>query len=211
MKVKIVISKTDGHVTIKAVDLTGDAWDDYLYYIEQARRSQLSNDLHGTNRALRAALGNLIAHLEGVVSGVHLKLQKSRNDFKPLKRPDGRCTLKSQILDLRKHAREQMSRPLPYLRLHLKPLRDILVHPTITKTDRDEATGAKIELSELDLFDLTLSRLSTDGNHVSQWLDRLCALYGYKRVHDTHKMIKDLTGKMEALGVKSTGPEPRRM
>lgn len=207
MKVEIIISD-GGHVTIKAVDLTGDVWDDYLHYIEQARGSQSSNDLHGTNRGLRAALGNLIAHLEGVVSGLYLKLQSTRSDFKPLKRPDGRCTLKVQISDLRKHARQQMRRHLPYLRLRLKALRDILVHPTITKIDPDGPPGYKIELSEVDLFDLTISTLSADGEHISQWLDRVCTLYSYTRIHDTRKIVDDFKAK---LGGELTGSEPRRI
>lgn len=198
-------------VTIAAIDLTGDAWSDYLHYIDQARELESSGDLHGTNRALRSALGNLIAHLEGVVSGLHLKLQETRIDFKPFTRPDGRCTVKSQISHLRNHAKQHMHCPLPYLRLRLKPLRDILVHPSISKTAYDEGTGREIILSELDLFDLTFSELSREGRQISQWLDRLCAIYEYTRIHDTEKIIKDFVEKVGEFGMKLSGPGPKRL
>ena len=209
---RVEVTYDGEHLIIKAVDLTGDAWDDYLHYLEQARSSQASNDLHGTNRALRDALGHLIAHLEGVVTGLYNKLRDTRSDFRPRIRLDGRhCTLRDQIADLRKHARQQMKNPLPYLPLRLKALRDILVHPTITKIDPDKGASDQIKLSELDLFDLTLSSLTADGNRISQWLDRLCGIYGYTRLHDTYKVIEDVKAKVKELGVELAGPEPRRI
>lgn len=206
MRVELRISPDGKHVTIKAIDLTGDTWHDYVHYLEEARKSEASNDLHATNRALRAALANLIAHLDGVVTALHEKLRKTRSDFQTRKRRDGKqCTLKDRILDLKKHAKQQMNSHLPYLRLRLKPLRDILVHPSITKTDQDETTDRQIELSELDLFGLSVESLSDEGSHISSWLDRLCAVYSYTRIHDTYSIAKEFT---DALG---TGPEPRRM
>ena len=46
MKVVITPSNDGKHVTIAAIDLTGDAWDDYLHYMDQARGSESSDDLH---------------------------------------------------------------------------------------------------------------------------------------------------------------------
>jgi hypothetical protein len=206
MKVVFTPSDDGQQLTIAAIDLTGDAWGDYLHYIEQARRFESSNDLHGTNRALRAALTNLIAHLEGVVGGLHKKLAANRSDFHPSKRSDGmRCTLKDQIADLRRHAQRAMGKPLPYLRLRMKALRDILVHPSISKIDPDSSTASRRYLSEVNLFDFSVKLLTADGSHISSWLDALCTIYGYTRVHDTYKIVAETAKKL------GTGPEPTRI
>jgi regulator of replication initiation timing len=202
MKTEFIFS--GDQTTLKVVDLTGDAWHDYEFYMEEARKSESLNDLHATNKALRAALGNLIAHLDGVVTGLHEKLLKTRKDFRSRKLEEGKqCTLRDRVLDLRRHAERQMEEDLPSLRLKLKPLRDILVHPNITKKTLDESSGRQIELTEIDLFNLTVKNLSREGHHISRWLDRLCEIYKYTRIHDTEE-ICDKFGKI--LG-KASKPE----
>ena len=206
MKVVITPSDDGEHVTIAAIDLTGDAWEDYLHYIDLARRSESSNDFHRANRALRAAVINLIAHLEGVVSGLHEKLVESRPDFRTSKRLNqNRCTLKEQIVDLRRHAQESRGRRLPYLRLRMKALRDILAHPRISKIDPDSNAANPRYLSEVDLFDLSVKMLVPDGNHISSWLDALCTIYGYTRVHDTYEILTEMAKKF------GTGREPTKI
>ena len=106
---------------------------------------------------------------------------------------------------MRRHADRQMNEHLPYLRPRLKLLRDILVHPSITRHIRDEKGDRLIELTEIDLFNLTVENLSREGQYISRWLDKLCEIYKYIRIHDTEK-ICDEFGKV--IGNPS---KPQRM
>jgi hypothetical protein len=201
MRVEAIMSPS-GQTTVRAIDLVGDTWRDYEYYLEEARKSESLGDLHATNRALRAALQNLIAHLDGVVTGLHQKLLKTEEDFRSPRLEEGKQpTLKGRVQDLRRHAYQQMNESLPSFRPHLKLLRDILAHPRITRPIEDEKTNETIELSEIDLFNLTVKDLSLEGQRISRWLDRLCKIYKYTRIHDTEKICEQF-GKIFGKGSK---------
>src|ERR1043166_6827683 len=123
MKLTIKIGQ-DGHAVVKAIDLTGDSWRDYLHYLAEARQAEAVSDEHGRNRALRGAIANLFAHLDGVVTGLHNRL-KTRKDFAGYQPPSGRfCTLKNKIDDIQRYTSRQSPGGLPLLNLKLKPLRD---------------------------------------------------------------------------------------
>ncbi|ODS34382.1 MAG: hypothetical protein SCARUB_00513 [Candidatus Scalindua rubra] len=133
MRIKIVVAK-DGKVTVKAIDLTGDSWRDYLHYMDEARREQDNGNALGMNRSLRSAFVNLYAHLDGVVCSLHEHLQKNDKTFVSRKGNDNKkCTLYDKIIDIKNHVEKEKRSRLPNINLMLKPLRDIIVHPSITK------------------------------------------------------------------------------
>jgi hypothetical protein len=207
MKIRITIPAAGNPVTIKAVDLTGATWHDYGYYLAEAERANAAGDAVATNRALRAALINLFAHLEGVVAGLHSGLVRAGSDFMPTKRSDRRyCTLKDQVNDLCNYAERRMNRRLDPPRMHYKLLRDIVVHPSITKTAWDFEANKEVDLSEVDLFELSVDGLRDEGKRFDKWLDQVCSSYGFSRFHDTYGLCKNfadpLTGGSE---------EPREM
>lgn len=190
MKLTVKVLKT-GEISTTAIDLTGDAWSDYLYFLDEARKAEAKNDLHATNRFLRAALGNLISHLDGVVSGLYRKLTDKGVLFESQKRTDGKhCTLKGQILDLKRYAERHLGTRLPYLNLKVKLLRDILMHPSITKENYDHVSNKQIKLSESDLFALSVKTLSAEGTCIGNWLDKLCSTYKFTRIHDTKAFVE---------------------
>lgn len=207
MRIVVSIPPSGSPVTIKAIDLTGNTWEDYRYYLAEAERASVAKDVRATHRALRSALVNLFAHVEGVVAGLHSRLLKDRPDFAPTRRRDGRyCSLKNQINDVCSYANNRMNKHLEPPQMHYKLLRDIVVHPNITKDSWDIESNEKIELSELDLFDMTVDGLGEEGKRLDGWLDQLCSTYGYARLHDTHEPCK---GFGDSLGDGSA--EPRRV
>ena len=158
----------DGMVKVKAVDLVGDAWHDYLHFLAEARKAESVGDLRATNRALRAALGNLFAHLDGVIGGLYGHMRETSADFEPSRRRGRDASLKDRVSRLKQYAVRRRRSPLPYLSLRLKPLRDILAHPNITK----RALGGDDVLSAVDLFELTPTALDEEGNRIADWLDK---------------------------------------
>ena len=181
----------DGGSTVKAIDLTGDAWRDYLHYLAEARRAEAGSDERSGNRALRGAIANLFAHLDGVVTSLHKRLGR-RRDFARYQPPSSRfCTLKNKIDDIQRYTTGRSPADLPPLSLKLKPFRDILMHPSVTKWDTDDATGREVELAEADLFSLRAADLDVCGQQIDEWLSQVCTAHNYDRFHDIKRICKE--------------------
>jgi hypothetical protein len=190
MKITIAVGQ-DGSAHVKAIDLKGDVWRDYLQYLAEARQAEGASDERGKNRALRSALANLFAHLDGVVSGLHKRLRQ-RSDFVAHQPPSGRfCSLKNKIDDIQNYTTSYSSTGLTALELQLKPLRDILMHPSITKQDTDPATRQQVKLSEADVFDLAVPDLDGCGQQIDKWLSQVCRIHNYSRFHDTRGICRE--------------------
>jgi hypothetical protein len=185
------IVRTDGTVTVKAIDLTGDSWRDYIYYLEEAQNFEEAEDQLGRNRSLRAALMNLFSHLDGVVSGLYERLQETEENS-PLReaRKNERCSLKTKMLDLKDHAEGVKGTRLPYINLGMKPIRDILAHPSITKPKRN-SSGIEDAISEIEVFDVTTTQLNECGQMIDKWLNRVSDLYDYPRQYDTRAICEE--------------------
>ena len=83
--------------TIFAVDLIGDTWDDFNYFIEQARQFERSQDWKRRNRYVRVATASLFSHLDGLVSEAFELLSADAN-FRPyLPKNPKFCSLKSRL------------------------------------------------------------------------------------------------------------------
>ena len=46
MKLQVIIDPV-GRMTVSAIDLTGDTWNDYLYYLNEAGRFDAGQDTQG--------------------------------------------------------------------------------------------------------------------------------------------------------------------
>jgi hypothetical protein len=206
MRIEIDIPVDGGQVTITAIDLAGDAWADYVSYRDEGRDAHRSGDIPRRNRALRSALIHLFAHLEGVAGGLYNRLQRDRPDFAPFAAKPGRsCTLKAQISGLTAHASRQMGAAVQEPTLRYKPLRDILVHPYIKKSSADAATGEVVELTEVDLFKLSVEDLEAEGAVIDAWLNQICGLYAFTRFHDTLQLCATYANEL------GNGPEPHKL
>ncbi|MFZ0827257.1 MAG: hypothetical protein WAO02_07520 [Verrucomicrobiia bacterium] len=203
MRVEIEFG-TDGRAVVKAIDLTGDAWRDYLHYLAETQQAEAASNRRTKNRALRSALANLFAHLDGVVTGLHDRLRR-KNEFAPYKPPSGRyCTLKNKIDDIRRYTIQRLRIRLPVLDLKLKPLRDVLMHPGVTKLATDRATGIPGELSEADLYSLTAKDIDACGQQIDRWLSQVCRAHNIDRFHDTKRICKEWA---ENLGTMEHEPQ----
>src|SRR5437870_5102392 len=70
----------EGQMTISVIDLIGDLWSDFRYFVAEAAATAEHGDLHARNRNLRVALVCLMAHTEGVVSGITEKMEHAASD-----------------------------------------------------------------------------------------------------------------------------------
>jgi len=188
---------------MKAIDLSGDTWRDYLHYLAEARQAETGSDERGKNRALRGAIANLFAHLDAVVSNLHDRLGRHR-DFVAYRPRSGRfCTLKDKIDAIQSYTNRCLHVGLPALDLSLKPLRDILMHPSINKQGTHSDTREPVKLSEVDLFSLSVAEVERCGQQIDKWLSRVCKLHNDVRFHDTRNICREYAA---ALGVMQDEP-----
>jgi hypothetical protein len=144
--------------------------------------------------------------LEGVVSALHRSLRLDDQEFRCERREDKLrgVSLCDQIRDLRRDAERRKRKSLPYLDLKLKFFRDILAHPSITKSvsppvqfrsfpggQKDVRLLDAHILSEFDLYSLTAADVEADGTIIDRWLNQLCELYQYPRFPDTKQALEE--------------------
>ncbi len=194
-----------GKIAISVIDLIGDLWSDFRYFMAEAASSDQHEDPHARNRNLRAALVCLMAHTEGVISGIIEKIDRvARVDL-----VTDACFTK-KVEGLRGHAAARGGR-IPYLDLRCKALRDVLVHPGIKRTYRTSTTS-KETVGDSDLYDLTVMSLEYDGASVDRWLQEICELYNYIRQEDTEAILRDVSAELEKHGLQVTQElQPKRI
>jgi hypothetical protein len=190
--VEILVDSQD-QLSVRAVDLVGDSWFEYLEHLQEAQQFERSNNTYKRNRALRSALLSLISHLDGVVSGLCNTLEKEDSRFKLLSKT-GRatCTLKDKMLYLKDYVLQKKQKRLPYINLELKPLRDILVHPNVTKRHFNTKKKGYEEIDQSNLFDVSFTELHAAGKMVDRWLGSLTAIFKYPRGYDTKRLAEDM-------------------
>ncbi len=180
---------------IFSVDLINDSWQDYQYFIHAAGAYEKSGEFALRNRYLRAALTNLFAHLDGVVSEVTNLLVS-----KGLMRSEGRnghCSLKHKIIGLRKYAQRHAKNELPYLDLDLKPLRNIVNHPSVA-VGSDGSDLAPAALTQSDVYAIAVEEVTEAADQINRWLNKLCSIAGYERFPDTKAWSEQVTAALVA-------------
>jgi hypothetical protein len=183
--------------TFFAVDLITDTWDDFQYFLEQGRVFEHAREWRRRNRYVRVATAALFAHLDGSVSGI-FELLSAHGQIRPFLPKQPRfASLKTRAQAIHGFLEAEHKRQLPPLSLALKPLRDILNHPTASK----KRTAAESDLNTLrmiDVYGIAIEDLEKAGGDVSQWLDAVCPLVPFDRFIDTKKAIDAFT---HALGL----------
>ena len=104
--IEILVDKDD-YLSVRAVDLIGDAWMEFLEAVTHVEEFQRQGQLHSTNQEIHRALAKLATHLDGVVSGMCECLKQRLTDFNPPvygKRRD--CTLAQKIKYIHSYVRD---------------------------------------------------------------------------------------------------------
>lgn len=177
-----------------SVDLINDTWQDYGYFVQAAGTHERKGEHALRNRYLRTALANLYAHLDGVVSEVYGILVAQRHV-----RDDSRnriCSLKQKMFAIRDCLRDRKGQRLPYINLDLKPVRDIINHPSIVKASRTPGVDSVV-LTHVDVYAVAIPDVIEAGNQIHQWLDRACSAVGYERFADTKGWIEELQASLK--------------
>ncbi len=204
MKVKVTISADGSEFNAEAIDLAGDAWSDYSHHLQVAAQAEASDQVHQKNRSLRAASISLAAHFEGVVGKVCARLAAPKNNLPKLNLARRDRSLRAKLDALEEHARCHMSTPLPALQMRFKLFRDIIAHPGISKMDRETDPKKPEKLSEIEVYDLCVDEVRSQGVAIEEWLDSVCVTYRIDRVEDTEGIVRKLA---EALGGVSEPPK----
>ena len=178
--------------TIFAVDLIGDTWDDFHYFVDQAQLFERTSDLERRNRYVRVATASLFSHIDGVVSE-SFDLLCAKISFKPYmpKRPEF-CSLKTKMIAIQEFLHQICGLSLPNLNLELKLLRDIVNHPSITKKVAQDSANTML-LNGADVYGIAVEDLKAAGHDVDHWLNAVSAAIPYERFKDTKQMIEDFT------------------
>ncbi|MBS1790946.1 MAG: hypothetical protein JST85_24755 [Acidobacteria bacterium] len=196
-RVRASLDAPDDGTTIFAVDLIGDTWDDFSYFTEKARASEQACEFTKRNRYVRAATAALFSHLDGVVSDIFriLRGDSAFTRYQP-KRPDF-CSLKSKVLAIHQFLTDQRDLSLPVLSLELKLLRDILNHPTVTKSISQDGSVGSVLLEGPDVYGIAIDDLKLAGDEINQWLNAVSGNVPYERFCDTKRLAEDFA---RALG-----------
>ncbi len=118
-------------------------------------------------------------------------LEKTLGDFKQPKfgrRQD--CSLAHKIAYITSYVTESRGLAIRELDLSFKVFRDLLIHPYVRKSLR-QGREPKRELSQADIFDLTLDEMQQACSMVDQWLGDVTRLFEYPRGYDTERLAKD--------------------
>jgi len=194
--VDILVDEND-HLSVRAVDLIGDAWHHFLEALARAEEFQRQRRTHDTNREVQLALRKLATHLDGVVCGMCECLKQRLSDFRPPeygKRKD--CTLAQKIDYLTAYVQEVRRLRLPTLDLKFKVFRDLLIHPYAKKSLPPDAEGKKMQIGQSDIFDVTVDDLKVAKSMVDGWLGAVTALFDYPRGYHTGRLAEDFAAKL---------------
>jgi hypothetical protein len=189
--VEVLVDEND-RLSVRAVDLIGDAWHHCLEALERAAHYERKQRTHDRNREIRAALTDLTTHLDGVVCGLCKCLKQRLSDFRPPvfgKRQD--CTLAQKITYVTEYVTNNRGDKVPALDLTFKVFRDLLVHPYAVKSLPADAKGHRKEISQGDAFDLTIDEVRAATASVDEWLGAVTAVFEYPRGYDTQRLAED--------------------
>jgi hypothetical protein len=191
----ILIDEND-RLSVRAVDLIGDAWNEVLEGLTRAEEADRKGRPHDVNRELQTAVTKLATHLDGVICGMCECLKRTLPDFRPPeygKRKD--CNLRQKIEYVTEYVQRSRNVALPRLDLTFKVLRDLLVHPYADKSIPSAAGGARVPISQGDVFDLTIADLRASSSMVDGWLGAVTGIFEYPRGYHTQRLAEDFTAK----------------
>ena len=179
---KLIFEVTDGTVKGGAYCLSTDSWQDHVHFMREAEALAKTGDARSANRALRASLLFLFAHLEGVVD----RLVEAKD--LPSEQLPRLCDRTRAI----KNATQYPTR-LPPINFRLeKAIRDILVHPGIEKVLADES-----RIDQATIYsELTLPVLKKISADIARWLEAACRDAGIKRMSDTKGLLSDFISEL---------------
>jgi hypothetical protein len=198
----------NNHLSVRATDLIGDAWHDFLEAFARADVLQQHGQTYDTNREIQIALTKLVTHLDGVVCGMCKYLKGSLGDFRPPeygKRKD--CTLAQKIEYLTAYVQNVRRLPLQALDLSFKVFRDLLIHPYANKSLLAN-TGDKKQITQGDIFDVTVDDLKIAKSAVDEWLGTITELFKYPRGYHTQRLAKHFLEKVVREYKRSGGALP---
>lgn len=186
--VKIVINADGRKATISSFSMTTDSWEDFEWFVSVAEMSEKKGRLRERNRALRAALLSLFAHLEGVVYRIwHLYGESMPKRYAGTRL----CDLTRNI-----HCAAKELGRVPYINFRLgKHLRDIVVHPGIEIAFENEV------LTQASVFErLRPETIRELAGMISDWLDAVCCLFEVPRFSDTESAVKHWGNVLGVVG-----------
>lgn len=182
---------------IFVLDLVGDTWHDFVYFAAKAQEHESQANFTMRNRYLRSAISNLFSHLDAIVSDIYELIEQHETHFANL--PANQLSLKSKMFFIRDHVKSTKLASLPYVNVDLKLLRDIINHPSITKSRYDKSTQETIYYDSADIYTVDISELKTISLQIDAWLAKVCELYQYVRFCDTSQLCIQFS---EQLGAK---------
>jgi hypothetical protein len=195
-KVRASLDAPGEGTTIFVVDLIGDTWDDFGYFLEQAARFESSRELRLRNRYVRAAIADLFSHLDGVVGDLFRTLENEAA-FKPyLPRRREFSSLKAKMAALASFLASERGLTLPPVDLNMKLLRDIVNHPSITKEGAGACSTDTLLYDGADVYGIGIEDLRATGSAIDLWLNAVCPAAAYERFRDTMRLSEDLAREL---------------
>lgn len=199
-KVRASLEATGDGTTIFAVDLIGDAWDDFQYFLGQAELYEAQGELRRRNRYVRAAVTFLFSHFDGLISEIFDMLREDSAFKKCL--PRNPRSLQAKMDSLQEFFGSSGSMALPPIDLDIKSLRDIVNHPSITKPSKSTGGDDTSLYNGTDVYGIAVKDLSKAAVVIGDWLDAVCAATGHQRFHNTELLCEEF---VRALGGKYGG------
>lgn len=192
LKASVSLDAPNEGTAVFAVDLIGDTWDDFGYFIAQAAHYEKAQQLRLRNRYVRVAIAAVFTHFDGVVSDLFDILRKEVT-FGPYlpHRPDF-CSLKAKVGSIEHFLRTTRAITLPAMDLGMKLLRDIVNHPSITKDSRSDDATDTIQYDGADVYGIDINDLTATGAAINRWLSAACVAIGYERFRDTKALAENL-------------------
>jgi hypothetical protein len=199
-RVRASLDAAGDGTTIFAVDLIGDAWDDFQYFHEQAAHYEAQGELRRRNRYVRAAVTFLFSHFDGLVSEMFDSLRNDAAFKKYL--PQNQRPLHAKMDSLQAFLAGSSAMTFPPIDLDLKFLRDIVNHPSITKSPKPTDGGDTLVYNGTDVYGIAVQDLSKAALVIGDWLDAACTATGHQRFHNTERLCEEF---VSALGEKYGG------
>jgi hypothetical protein len=160
---------------IFALDLAGDTWRDFEYFLRLDRLFESEGDLINRNRHLRAAISALFSHFDGIVGDLFNVIRRCNSEFgNAAALKDRRWSVNRKVSAITAWVAKKTGIVLPAVSDELKLLRDILNHPSITKESTAGGPTETLVYDAADVDGLDIQDVDASANQLSGWLDAAC-------------------------------------
>jgi len=161
----------DGRISLTALCLKTDSWEDYQAFKLLAREAGDRGDVKACRRYLRAALMCLFSHFEGVVNEI------TANKSIVVIGNSKSLSARAQAIGLEAGRRTRV----PFVNFRLgKYLRDLVAHPGIEKAFRERGTTRTLNGCSV-YEDLTMKTIQDLEGTVAPWIEAVCSAFGVER------------------------------